>query len=286
MVQFLGGRVISDILDPVIATFDVPLRPCDMPHRSPGVVIDRPRQGPALREHLFRRAEVVVDDMKQHARLTTGHGAKAIRFKEPVNLAGARDHVAVPQEILALPGAFLPDPPPEGVIAIAPAAMRAIRRDQLILRVPFEGPSLRAKSLARDRPPHNPAAGVVLQRHDLATRAVGDAHDASSRGLPVQETVGIRARRRDVQIGAIGETLGPAIAILRARDLAVLVIVVTLFAPAGTGDDARLIGAGLAPLQSCKAVPQYTKSSPPLGLSINPTGSLPIFKTSRRFLHI
>ena len=84
----------------------------------------------------------------------------------------------------------------------------------------------------------------MFQRDDLAPRAVGDAHDARRRGLPVQETLGIRARRRDVQVGAVGETLGTAVAIARARDLAVRVVVVALFTPAGVGDGQRLIGAG------------------------------------------
>ncbi len=59
----------------------------------------------------------------------------------------------------------------------------------------------------------------MFQRDDLAPRAAGDAHDARRGGLPVQET------------------LGTAVAILRARDLAVRVVVVTLFTPAGVGDD-------------------------------------------------
>ena len=73
----------------------------------------------------------------------------------------------------------------------------------------------------------------MFQRDDLAPRAAGDAHDARRGGLPVQETLGTRARRRDVQIGAVGEALGTAVAIARARDLAVRVVVVTLFTPAG-----------------------------------------------------
>ncbi len=60
----------------------------------------------------------------------------------------------------------------------------------------------------------------MFQRDDLAPRVVGDADDARRRGLPVQETLGTRARRRDVQIGAVGEALGTAVAIARARDLA------------------------------------------------------------------
>ena len=61
----------------------------------------------------------------------------------------------------------------------------------------------------------------MFQRDDLAPRAAGDAHDARRGGLPVQETLGTRARRRDVQIGAVGEALGTAVAMARARDLAV-----------------------------------------------------------------
>ena len=82
----------------------------------------------------------------------------------------------------------------------------------------------------------------MFQRDDLAPRAVGDADDARRRGLPVQETLGIRARRRDVQIGAVGEALGTAVAIARARarDLAVRVVVVTLFTPAGMVSRYRL----------------------------------------------
>ena len=176
-----------------------------MPQRAPGVVIDRPRQGTALGEHLPGRAKMVVDDVKQRARLTTGHGTKAIRLMEPVNIARARKDIAVPEKHLAPAAAFLENPPAKGVIAIAPAAQRAIRRDQLVLRVPFKNPGLRAETLARDRPPHDAAAGVVFQRDDLAPRAVGDARNARRRGLPVQETCGIRARRRDVQVGRIGE---------------------------------------------------------------------------------
>ena len=175
---------------------------------------------------------MVVDDMKQRARLTTGHGPKAIRLMEPVNIARARKDIAVPEKHLAPAAAFLEDPPPERVIAIAPAAQRAIRRDQLVLRVPFEDPCVRTETLARNGAANDAAAGVVFQRDDLAPRAVGDAHDARRRGLPVQETLGIRARRRDVQVGAVGEALGPTVAILRARDLAVCVVVVTLFTPA------------------------------------------------------
>ena len=77
----------------------------------------------------------------------------------------------------------------------------------------------------------------MFQRDDLAARAVGDADHPRRRGLPVQETLGPRARRRDVQIGRIGETLGRAVAILRMGDLAVLVVVVPLFAPARVGDE-------------------------------------------------
>ena len=80
----------------------------------------------------------------------------------------------------------------------------------------------------------------MFQRDDLAPRAAGDAHDARRRGLPVQETLGTRARRRDVQIGAVGEALGTAVAIARARDLAVRVVVVTLFTPAGMVSRYRL----------------------------------------------
>jgi hypothetical protein len=80
----------------------------------------------------------------------------------------------------------------------------------------------------------------VFQRDDLAPRAAGDAHDARRGGLPVQETLGTRARRRDVQIGAVGEALGTAVAIARARDLAVRVVVVTLFTPAGMVSRYRL----------------------------------------------
>ena len=180
---------------------------------------------------------MIVDDMKQRARLTTAHGAKAIRLMEPVNIARARQDVAVPEKHLAPAAAFLENPPAKGVIAIAPAALRAIRRDQLVLRVPFEDPCVRTETLARNGAANDAAAGVVFQRDDLAPRAVGDAHDARRRGLPVQETLGIRARRRDVQIGAVGETLGTAVAITRARDLAVCVVVVTLFAPARVGDE-------------------------------------------------
>ncbi len=175
---------------------------------------------------------MIVDDMKQRARLTTAHGAKAIRLMEPVNIARARQDVAVPEKHLAPAAAFLENPPAKGVIAIAPAALRAIRRDQLVLRVPFEDPCVRTETLARNGAANDAAAGVVFQRDDLAPRAVGDAHDARRRGLPVQETLGIRARRRDVQVGAVGEALGPTVAILRARDLAVCVVVVTLFTPA------------------------------------------------------
>ncbi len=80
----------------------------------------------------------------------------------------------------------------------------------------------------------------MFQRDDLAPRAAGDAHDARRGGLPVQETLGTRARRRDVQIGAVGEALGTAVAIARARDLAVRVVVVTLFTPAGMVSRYRL----------------------------------------------
>ena len=83
----------------------------------------------------------------------------------------------------------------------------------------------------------------MFQRDDLAPRVVGDADDARRRGLPVQETLGTRARRRDVQIGAVGEALGPTVAITRARDLAVCVVVVTLLSSTRVSDHTRLIGA-------------------------------------------
>ena len=215
-----------------------------MPQRAPSVVIDRPRQGTTLGEHLPGRAEVVVDDVKQRARLTTGHGTEAIRLIKPVNIAQARQNIAVPEKHLALAAAFLEDPPAKGVIAIAPATLRAIRRDQLVLCVPFKDPGLGAETLARNGAANDAAAGVVFQRDDLAPRVVGDADDARRRGLPVQETLGIRARRREVQVGAVGEALGRAVAIARTGDLAVCVVVVTLFAPAGVGDGQGLIGAG------------------------------------------
>ena len=77
----------------------------------------------------------------------------------------------------------------------------------------------------------------MLQRHDLALRAVSDADNACRRGLPVQKAVGLATGCGDVQVGRIGETLGRAVAILRMGDLAVLVVVVPLFAPARVGDE-------------------------------------------------
>ena len=103
---------------------------------------------------------MVVDDMKQRARLTTGHGPKAIRLMEPVNIARARKDIAVPEKHLAPAAAFLEDPPAKGVIAIAPAGHPP---QQAVLRVPFKNPSLRAETLARDRPPHDAPVAAMFR---------------------------------------------------------------------------------------------------------------------------
>jgi hypothetical protein len=47
---------------------------------------------------------------------------------EPVNIVRARKDIAVPEKHLAPAAAFLEDPPAKGVTAIAPAALRAVRR--------------------------------------------------------------------------------------------------------------------------------------------------------------
>ncbi len=61
---------------------------------------------------------------------------------------------------------------------------------------------------------------LKFQRDRLAPGTVGDADHPRRRGLPVQETLCIRARRRHVQIGAVGEALGRAVAMPGPRDLA------------------------------------------------------------------
>lgn len=70
--------------------------------RPPGVVIGGPEEGAVRAHHLFRRAEVVVDDEKEPARRQASHGTEAGRVEEPVNRLAAhhllRDDIAVPEE--------------------------------------------------------------------------------------------------------------------------------------------------------------------------------------------
>jgi hypothetical protein len=165
---------------------------------------------------------MVVHNIGELTVFIPGHRPESIRFKKPVNLTRPRDDIAVPEEILAPTCTFLEYPPPEGIVCVAPPPLRAISDNKLILRVPLVCPALRAEPLARHGSPYIPTASVMLQRHDLAARAVGDADDACRSRLPVQESVGLGIRRCDVQVGRIGKTLGATIAILRAGGVPLL----------------------------------------------------------------
>lgn len=164
---------------------------------------------------------MVIDDIGELSMFHPRHWPEAVWLEEPVDRARPRDNIAVPEEILAVPRALLEYPPPERIIAVAPAAVRTIGQDKLILRVPPERPGLRAEALARYRPPHHPATGVLLQRDDLTMRAVRDADNTRRRGLPVQKAVGVPSGRGDVEVRGISETLGAAVAIFLASDRAV-----------------------------------------------------------------
>ena len=90
---------------------------------------------------------MVVHNIGELTVFIPGHRPESIRFKKPVNLTRPRDDIAVPEEILAPTCTFLEYPPPERIVAIAPATVRAIGHNKLILSVPLKRPALRANPL-------------------------------------------------------------------------------------------------------------------------------------------